>query len=52
MVMMSLDGEGNFMAKWDVETMAPRVLRDGRPRRTLYDAGASTTRKRIGMVLV
>jgi len=35
MVRMSLEGEGNFMAKWGVETKAPRVLREGRPRRTL-----------------
>jgi len=34
------------------ETTAPRVLKDGRPSRTLYDVGASTTRKRIGVVLV
>jgi len=50
--MMSPDGEGNFMAEWGVEITALRVLRDGRPRRTLYDVDASTTRKRIGMVLV
>jgi len=50
--MISLDGEGNFMAKWGVETTTPRVLRDGRLSRTLYDVGASTTRKRMGMVLV
>jgi len=42
---MSPDGEGNFMAKGVVDTTTPRVLRDGRPRRTLYDVGASTTRK-------
>jgi len=40
------------MAKWGVETIAPRVLREGRPRRTLYDVGASTTRKQTGMVFV
>ena len=49
---MSPDGDGNFMARWGVDTTASRVLRDGRPRRTLYDVGASTTRKRIGIVLV
>jgi len=40
------------MAKWGVETTTPRVLRDERPSRMLYDVGASTMRKRIGMVLV
>jgi len=29
---MSLDGEGNFMARWGVEMTTPKVLRDGRPR--------------------
>jgi len=52
MVMMSLDGKGNFMAKWGVETTAPRVLRDRQPSRTLYEVGASTKRKRMGMILV
>jgi len=52
MVKMSHDGEGNFMARWVVETTAPRMLRDGRQRRTLYEVGASTTRKRMGIVLV
>jgi len=47
-----MDGEGNFMARCGVETTTPRLLRDGRPRRTLYDVGASTIRKRMGMVLV
>jgi len=42
---MSADREGNFMAKCGIETIAPRVLKDGRPRRILYDVGASTTRK-------
>jgi len=46
---MSLDEEGNFMARWGVETTALRVLRDGWSRRTLYDVGASTTRKRMGL---
>jgi len=50
--MISLDEEGNFMARWGVETTAPRVLRDARPSITLYDVGASMTRKQIGMVLV
>jgi len=49
---MLLDGEGNFITRCGVETTTPRVLRDGRSRRTLYDVGASTTRKRMGMVLV
>jgi len=52
MARMSPDGDGNFMARWGVDTNASRVLKDGRPRRTLYDVGASTTRKRIGIVLV
>ena len=52
MVRMSPDGKGNFMARWGVEKTAPRVLRDGRPRRTFYEVGASTTRKRMGIVLV
>jgi len=52
MVRMSPDGEGNFMARWGVETMTLGVLRDGWPRRTLYDVGASTTRKQMGIVLV
>jgi len=33
------------MARWGVETTTPRVLRDGRPKRTLYEVGASMTRK-------
>jgi len=45
MVIMLPDGEGNFMARWGVDTTVPRVLREGRPRRTLYDVDASTTRK-------
>jgi len=49
---MSPDGEGNFMARWGVEMTAPRVLRDGWPRRTLYDVGILMTRKRIGIVLI
>jgi len=40
------------MAKCGVDTISPRVLRDGRPRRTLYDVGASTTRKQMRIVLV
>jgi len=35
-----------------VETTAPRVLRDGRLRRTLYEVGASMTRKRMRIILV
>jgi len=50
--MMSPNGDENFMAKCGVETIAPRVLRDGRPSRMLYDVGVSMTRKRMGMVLV
>jgi len=50
--MMSPDGKGNLIAKWGVEIKAPRVLRDGRLSRTLFDVGASTTRKRMRMVLV
>jgi len=49
---MSPDGEVNFMAKCGVDTIVPKVLRDGRPRRTLYDVGASMTRKRIGIVFL
>jgi len=49
---MSLNEEGNFIARWSVETTTPKVLRDGRPKRTLYEVGASTTRKRMGIVLV
>jgi len=33
--MMSLEEEGNFMPKCGVETTTPRVLSEGRPRRTL-----------------
>jgi len=40
------------MARWSVETMTPKVLRDGQPRRSLYEVGASTIRKRIGIFLV
>jgi len=50
--MMSSDGEGNFMARFGVEMTTLRMLGDGRPRRTLYDVGASTTRKQMRMVLV
>jgi len=50
--MMSPDGDENFMAKCGVEITTPRVLRDGRPSRKLYDVGVSMTRKRMGMVLV
>jgi len=49
---MSPDGDGNFMAKGGIETTTPRVFRDGQSRRTLYDVGASTIRKQMGMVLV
>jgi len=49
---MSPDGEGNFMARCGVETTTPKVLRDVRLRRTLYDVGASTTRNRMGIALV
>jgi len=52
MVRMSPDGEGNLMARWGVETTVPKMLRDGRPRRTLYEVGASTTRKQMRIVLV
>jgi len=33
-------------------TTTPKVLRDDRLRRTLYDVGTSTIRKRIELVLV
>ena len=33
-----------------MEATTPRVLRDGRPRRTLYEVGASITRKWMGIV--
>jgi len=36
------------MARWGVETTTPKVLRDGRPRRTLYEVGASTIRNQMG----
>ena len=49
---MSPDGKGNFMAKCGVDMTTPRMLRDGRPRRTLYDVGVSTTRKRVWILLV
>jgi len=40
------------MARWGVETTVSKVLRDGRPSKTLYDVVASTTSKWTGMVLV
>jgi len=40
------------MDKCGIDTTTPMTLRDGRPRRTLYDVGTSTTRKQMGMVLV
>jgi len=33
--MMSLDEEGNFMARWGMDTIAPSVFSEGLPRRTL-----------------
>ena len=33
--MMSLDADGKFIARCSVETIVPRVLREGLPRRTL-----------------
>jgi len=36
---VSLDGEGNFIAKWGVETTTPRVLRDGLSLRSLAKNG-------------
>jgi len=50
--MMSPDRDKNFMAECGVETTTPRMLRDGRSIRTLYDMGASTMRKWMRMVLV
>jgi len=34
-VRMSLDGKGNFIARWGVDTMAISQLIDGRPMRML-----------------
>jgi len=52
MVMMSPNGDENFMAKYGMVTTTPRVLTDGRPSKTLYVVSASMMTKRIGIVLV
>jgi len=50
--MMSPDEDWNFMTRLGVDTMAPSMFGEGHPKRTLYDVWVSTTRKRMGMVLV
>ena len=48
--MMSSSGEGNFMARWGVDTIVPSRFNDDLPKSTLYDVSASTNRYRILIV--
>jgi len=49
---MSPDREGNFIARWGVEMIAPSLLRDDRPSRILYEVLASMTKYLILKVLL
>lgn len=42
----------NFMARWGVDTITPKVLREGKLRSELYDVWQSMTRYRILIVLM
>lgn len=36
--MISPNPEGNLIAKWGVETIAPSLFKDGHPRKMLYES--------------
>ena len=49
---MSLNIDMNFIARWDVKTIALSWLMDGRPNRMLYEVLVSITNYRILNVLL